>query len=336
MKNILWLGNPFFYEAVAKLDWNVHYCNFPGVRVFSWAELTQRAGFIPDVLVVSDKSRPPFAARIENFPCLTVFLCVDSHIHSWYPRYAQAFDLCAVSLRDHLPMFRDPASCLLDESRTLWSPPYAKDEDLPPVEPVDQAWDLLFVGKVDPESTPRRKAFLDALKTRVPGLVVQRGDYRELYPKAKVVLNIAERGDLNFRVFEAPGTGACMLTPEIGHGLSDLFTPDEDLVLYRFDDVEHAAEQTRRLLADPERRRGVAASGLARVNAAHRAAHRAQSFAEFITGRDRLIEQRLAAAKAVHADYLRLLYLHWASAVADENLRAAYLKLSRYAPGLEL
>ena len=112
MKQIIWVGNPFFHSALVEQGLRVHFQRLAEPCVLGWQELVDAAGFTPDAVVVADKSWPPFMARIENFPCLTAFYCVDSHIHGWHPVYAQAFDLCTVSLRDHAPRFAGPWSCL--------------------------------------------------------------------------------------------------------------------------------------------------------------------------------------------------------------------------------
>ena len=140
-------------------------------------------------------------------PCPTCFFCIDSHIHGWYADWAQAFDACAVSLKDHMPAFRQR----LPMERVVWLPPFAKDTDQPPASPPEPEFDLLFVGTVDPETTPGRVRFLDEVKARMHGREVRKGEYRELFHRARLVLNVAERGDLNYRVFEALGCGACLL-----------------------------------------------------------------------------------------------------------------------------
>lgn len=75
MQRILWLGSPFFGAELHAVGWqNVAMHNVGGDRVFGWEDLVRLAGFVPDVLVVGDNSRPPFVIGVENFPCLTVFL----------------------------------------------------------------------------------------------------------------------------------------------------------------------------------------------------------------------------------------------------------------------
>ncbi len=330
MKSIVWLGNPFFHKALASRVQRVHYFRLDSPRPISWSEILHQAGFAPDALVMADKSWPPVISRIENFPCLTVFFSVDSHIHGWHSVYAQAFDLCAVSLRDHIPRFHGP---WLDSSRVLWLPAYAKDEDIP-AGPAEMLHDLLFVGTVDVERTPGRMAFLERLGARMPGLAVRRGDYRRLFPQGKIVLNHAERGDLNFRVFEALGCGACLLTPKVGHGLTDLFEDGKDLFLYDPEDMDGLVGLVDRLLSDEGLRRRVAASGQAKVDQNHRARHRAGAFHDFLDAQDAsgLVRRRLEHAATIHDGALKLLYLHLAETVEFAPLRESYLDLSRFRP----
>ena len=70
MQRLLWIGSPFFCQSLRSCGWqDVALHNFEDARVFCWEELVRLAGFIPDVLVVADKSRPPFVLGMERFPC---------------------------------------------------------------------------------------------------------------------------------------------------------------------------------------------------------------------------------------------------------------------------
>lgn len=290
----------------------------PLQSVLDWEDVCSLAGFEPDALVYSDRSLPPPLAGVERFPCLTCFYAVDTHIHSWYPFYAQFFDCCAVSLRDHLPWFQ--GSDQLGE--TIWLPPFPADKDRPQPEAAPE-WDAVFVGKVDAETTPKRKAFLDEMERLAPGLVrVTRGSYAELFPRAKVVLNIAERGDLNFRVFEALACGACLLTPRIGHGQNEFFPPGECLEVYENLDAADAVGRLRELLADPDRRRGLAEAGHAEIERAHRRRHRVKSLAGLLRseGASRACNDRLRNPGRFALE-LGAFYLHWAVHLKDEACR---------------
>ncbi len=323
MHKLLWIGSPFFSSSLAQFGWEVVVHNFEEPHVYTWPDMVRlNNGVPPDVVVVADKSRPPFVLGMENFPCLTVFYCVDSHIHAWYPKYAQAFDVCLLSLRDDIQSF---SNMRLPRERLINTPAFAKMADQP--QEAEKIHDLLFVGKVDPDTMPGRFAFLYALKEHFPNLQVRRGNYRELYPTAHLVLNYAELGDLNFRVFEALGCGACLVTPMVGHGLTDFFTPGEDLFTYPPGDLPALVSLLEHLLTVPQLCAAVAASGLAKVNAAHRAEHRARSFTETINALParHIVEERLSHSEMIRQSYLRLIYLLWAEESHAPALRKAYV-----------
>jgi hypothetical protein len=295
------------------------------LAAFSWSDLVARAGWEPDVLVVADKSRLPFVLGVEDMPCLTVAYCVDTHIHSWLPWYAQAFDLCLASLRDHLGLFANKA---LTAEQIRWFPAFAKDDDRPGL--LGEEWDCLFVGTISADKTPKRVAFLRDLRALTPGLHAVRGDYRRLFPKGRVALNHCEAGDLNFRVFEALGCGACLLTPRIGHGLLDLFQDGVHLVTYEPDDVQDAARRIQALLANPIKRSLLRIAGLAAIDAGHRAKHRAKELSSLLRAypRPRIQERRQSAAR-IREQWLRVIYLHMAETEAHPLMREAYLKAAQ-------
>lgn len=333
---MVWLGHPFFSTRLPELGWRVIRPRYtPGAIYTPDNILALTDGAMPDMLFVADASVPPFVLGMERLPCLTAFYAVDAHIHSWYPLYAQAFDICLVGLRDYIDGF---CKGRLSAERVWWTPHYARDEDRPPALPPEPEWDALFVGTLNPALAPQRHAFISALQTRLPNFHVQKGRFTSLYPKARLVLNETARGELNFRVFEALGCGACLLTPDTGPPLTDLFTDGKELFLYPEHDVDAVLALARCLLAAPDLRRSVAAAGLAAVDAGHRASHRAADFstkiaALFANGEaESLIHNRLQAADLLHKEVLRLLYLHHAETVEQTRLRQIYLQAARQKP----
>jgi hypothetical protein len=226
----------------------------------------------------------------------------------------------------------------LSPRRVLWLPPFAEDryQPRPGAEEADgEDFDLLFVGTVDPETTPQRFDFLKRLEGAFPGLAVRRGDFTRLLPRARVALNIAERGDLNFRVFEALACGACLLTPRIKNGQDELFEDGVDFATYEADNEADCAAKARALLADDTLRQAHGRAGFARVDAAHRPRHRAQALAALLRqGFDEgLAARRLANPDRARISALRLLFLHWADncgdGCGDADLSARYLAEAR-------
>ncbi|WP_147819270.1 glycosyltransferase [Salidesulfovibrio onnuriiensis] len=322
-RKIVWSGNHYFRPAAEKLGLDITYVDQR--ETWDWQRVVDEAGFEPELFLYGDRSIEAPLLGIERFPCPTVFLCVDSHIHSWYPLYAQAFDFCSVSLKDHMPDFRGKR---LTRDRVLWLPPFARMADRP-VE-TEKQYDLLFVGNVGKDIFPVRTEFLEEVGNKFPGLAVKQGPYRELFPKGRLLLNIAERGDLNYRVFEALGCGGCLITPDIGHGQDELFTDGEDLFLYPPGDADALVELVQRLLPREDLCRTVAGNGFAKVDRAHRECHRARELADWLGSADLegAVRERLAQAGAIHDSFLRLLYLHWAEA-SGPALKARYLRAAR-------
>lgn len=328
LHKLFWIGSPFFSPALEAAGWQVQIWNFEDIAVYGWEDLVALAGWEPDVVVVADKSRPPFVLGIESFPCVTVFYCVDSHIHSYYPLYAQAFDVCLLSLKDHLPLF---AGKELSPDALWWFPPFAPDCPAPAQE--DFIWDCLFVGNVDTSTFNARADFMQRLGQEV-NLHIARGDFYELFPKGRILLNHCAAGDMNFRVFEALGCGGCLLSPAVGHGQGELFTENVHLVTYPSNDVAAAAAQARRLLADQERQQALRTSGLACIDAGHRAQHRAAAFThrihEWYAGEGKVasLRRRKEAPRLVQ-QWLRLPYMLFAEHLSQPLLQQAYVQAAQ-------
>ncbi len=268
---------------------------------------------------------------MENFPCFTIFYAVDTHIHSWYPYYAQGFDACLVSLKDDIPLFRDKT---LASKHVYWSPPFAKDDDVPKtIANEDKSWDCLFVGNVDAQTTPERQAFLENLQKYVP-IHITRGHYKDLFPQGKVILNYCEHGDLNFRNFEALACGSALLSPFIDNGFSEIFTSNVHLLSYDRHNIQDAVTKIKMLLTNEDKRNSLATKGFKLVDTAHRAKHRAKLLADFLheLGKDyqqQCIKKRRKYAADIRKQWLRAPYLLLAQTDIDDNFRKAYLDAAK-------
>lgn len=368
MKTLLWLGNPFFFPCLKDFlgvenadlggflqgPWRA-VCHYPAAEeLLTWQDCIAVAGAEPDMVIVGDTSRPPFVLGVEKFPCLTVLYAVDTHIHSWLPWYGQAFDICLVSLKDHLSFFRHK---MVPDERVLWSPPYALSTCMSaPLLYCNRAFaaekrplPCVFVGSTDANTMPLRHHFLQHLGALVPQLRVIQGYYSKYYPFARIVVNICEQGDLNFRNFESMGCGAALVTPAIGNGLNDLFEDGKHVKMYEIapfgapehprplDEIcaiavqaaESAAGQILQLLRDDDLRQTLARHGCEEVKRAHMAEHRVQSLVRLVQSLPPDVpKQRCAKAGFIRNECLKLVYLHWSETLPDA-MGEAYIKAAR-------
>lgn len=336
MQKILWLGQPYFAEELKLCGWDqLHIEPINEYKLFTWQELVAKAGFIPDVLIAADQSLPPAILGMENFPCFTIFYTVDDHIHSWHRLYAQGFDAVLVSLKDFLPQYEGPG---LSKDRIWWSPPFAREADRP-IPSIEKEWDCLFVGNIDQELMPKRAKFMKQLASALPTLQIRKGNYQQLFPKSKILINHADAGDLNFRVFEALGCGGCLVTPRIKNGLTDLFIDGEHLVEYTPEDVGDAVYRIEFLLNHPDVADHIRKMGHEEVNSHHRARHRAEALTDHlcdIAMQDvqNIIRSRSAQAESIRQNSLAITYLHWANELESPEQKQAFLAAAQGRYGL--
>tara|TARA_Y100001933_G_scaffold229108_1_gene245117 strand:- start:301 stop:1284 length:984 start_codon:yes stop_codon:yes gene_type:complete len=322
-KTVAWLGGEYFSSELEKFNYDVRKIIFYSPKVYTWEMICSEIGCEPDVVVYADASIPPPIAGVESFPCPTVFYCIDSHIHSWYPLYAQGFDMCAVSLKDHICHFKKKR---LKEKDLLWLPPYPIRNEHPPKESPAKELDVIFVGNVN-DTTPFRRDFLNEFSKGLESFAVKKGSFAQLFPTAHIVLNIAERGDLNFRVFEALACGACLLTPKIENGQETLFTDGFHFFTYELNNSEDALRVASFLLENKEVCRKVGENGNRIINSKHRPTNRAMLLVNHIESFEKKrIHDRLANQKQIKSNYTRLIYLHWAAILTNDAIKERYLQ----------
>ena len=208
----------------------------------------------PDLLlVVQDLEASTLAYGIEDVPAPRVYWAIDVHLNWYWQRwYARLFDAVLVAQKDWVPLFT------ADGLPARWLPWGAEDVFLDaPDGPRDL--DLAFVGTVDAGTRPKRAAAVECLRARF-GLRVFGATAAErldaaataaVYARSKIVFNESVLGDVNFRVFEAMGAGALLLTEAVGKGLTDLFTTG--VHLDTFEPATLVAQVERRLADDAGR-----------------------------------------------------------------------------------
>jgi hypothetical protein len=222
-------------------------------------------GARPDVLIIHDNSAPVGLIGLETLNIPIIFYSVDTHHHCELHRsLARVFDLTFVAQKDYIPQFE------AERLPVAWLPLWASEV----VEPLaEKTRGAVFVGTLNPKLNPDRVTFFDQLRAKVDMLCVT-GKWQEIFPQSEIVINQTVKGDLNFRVFEAMGAGALLLTERTPNGLFELFRENEHLVTYTKGDVAEAAYRIRALLADKALTRAIAARGRAAILAYHRARNR--------------------------------------------------------------
>ena len=237
--------------------------------------IDQLLSYVPhpvDTIVFHDDSGLPRILGLESCAATKVFYSVDAHHHhEWHASFAALFDLVLVAQKDYLKSFHY-------SDNKYWFPPWALFE----MEPLaEKTRDVVFRGNMDPKLHPKRKLFFDKLQELVP-VDASYGEFYEPYRSAKIVINQAVRGDLNFRVFEAMACGALLLTPSPTVGLEDLFTDGRDLVLYERDNFAVAAEKIRYFLSHEDERSRIAYSGWELVRSKHSNGARVDTLLELL------------------------------------------------------
>lgn len=299
MQNIIWIGEPYFAGELEACGFKRTHVISPGDSLYAWNDLTRLAGFVPDLVVVADTGGVPFVLGMENFPCLTMFYSVSSHIHAWHRLYAQGFDACLVSQGGDACHFNGP---FLNSSFVWHMPPFAANtaEDSACKRDID----CLYLTQ---PANPASLAFGERLCALAHGVTAIPGKPEELYPRARIaVINSGRQIGLEFATFEAMGMGACVVTPRVSHGLDRLFVDGEHLVLYKPNDPGDAAHHVNFLLEHPELVEYIAQKGKEEIERAHRPAHRAWNFTDHVFELATYDVQAIIAKRKARAETIRL------------------------------
>ncbi len=228
-------------------------------------------GFDPDVVIFHDNSSPFMITGLQKTKRPVVFYSVDAHHHHALHRYlAHLVDYTFVAQRDYIPNFEKLGATV--EWMPLWASRMAGPS-------IEKKYGAVFVGTLDPNLNPDRVAFFEALKRKADILCIT-GGWQEIFPKSEIVINQTVKGDLNFRVFEAMGSGVMLLTERAPNGLLDLFQDGKHLVCYQKGDVDQAAELIQKYLGNLSLCREIAAAGHEEIKTRHMACHRAARFLE--------------------------------------------------------
>jgi hypothetical protein len=217
-----WHALPF--QDVSFAGYDLMVCNFPSVL-----EGLRRLGLRADYFFPAcDPELAPFAARSDR---LVDVMFVGGYTRRHKQRAAMLEAVASLADKHSVALHLDRSRlCKLAESP---------------------------IGRLLPLAEHRRPLVVRSV-ARDP---IFGRDYYEALSSAKIVFNgsidmpSADRG--NMRCFEALGAGALLLTDEGNYpeGMSDGTT----MVTYR--SPEHAVEQIRALLGDPERRSSIARAG---------------------------------------------------------------------------
>ena len=227
--------------------------------------------FVPDLLIQQETLGPrTFIADLDVLPCPKVYWSIDTHLNSfWQQYYVRLFDLFCSTQKHWLPWFAQRGI-----STALWLPWHG-------VQRQRAAWDvrqegMAFVGRVTPER-PVRGWFLEWLGELGKIDVRQEfgfGPMLDLYDRSRIVPNESIFGEVNFRLFEAASCGCAVVNPAIC-GIEELFTPNEEVALYR--DGAELAAWVQRLQSDDLLTRSMGLRAWERVRREHLPAHRAQT-----------------------------------------------------------
>lgn len=257
-------------------------------------ELLRSRDFLPDLVFWCDACQPPWVFGFETLPAVTIGYSIDQYMHPWHVPYSAGFDAVFVAQKDYLPLFASPI-----DRPAAWMPLFCQPSRLPALDTVRDI-PVSFVGTLDGVVNARRRPFLEAFARRTP-LVVTTGDFVPVYGRSRLVLNQSAAGELNFRLFEAMACGAAVLTEETGNGLTELFTPGEELLTYPRGDALQAAVIARTALASPELD-AIAASGRRKTLARHTVTTRARHILETAT---RLAAEGAPAKRQTAKDRVR-------------------------------
>ncbi|MDQ7032905.1 MAG: glycosyltransferase [Desulfonauticus sp.] len=276
--------NSTLAPAFRRLGATVKELDLPG-GVIDLAKYPGVGEFAPDLIFQQESLGPrTLLVGLSKFFCPKFFWSIDTHLNFfWHKYYAKNFDLTFTTQPQLIPEFEREQikACIL--------PWYA-----PEVAFID--WDrrvhpLSFVGRLS-EHRPVRIKFVKLLKQTFPDFVfaedVAFEQMIKLYQQSKIVVNECIGGEINFRVFEATGSGSILLTPDLPF-FDAFFQPEREVIVF-----SHALELVDKIkfyLKKTLEAEKIAKNAYNRVQKEHLALHRASFVVSKIGEEKKVINQ---------------------------------------------
>jgi hypothetical protein len=266
---------PFFAESGHTVR-VVH----PASVVVDLPALPELEDFPPDLIIQQESlHRPVFLKNLEQLPCPTLFLSLDTHLNiHWQKYYMRLFDAVGtphVSFFTRMPARWTPKRLF---RLAMYGP------DLPWRPHAERIRPVGFAGLDNPETRPLRSRFLRILEplglTAVSGL--SRTEMLEFYRDTRIVPNEAIAFEVNFRLTEAAGAGACVLSPDIGPDQDELFTPDREIAVYG--DGQDMVDKLAFFLRRPDLAERIGRAAWEKTQARHLPRHRVQRVLDVAAG----------------------------------------------------
>jgi hypothetical protein len=248
----------------------------PASTVADIPALPELRDFTPDLIVQQESlHRPVFLKNLEQVPCPALFWSLDTHLNiHWQKYYLRLFNAVGTP---HVAFFaRMPAR---------WTPKRLFrlamfGPDLPWRPHAERTRATGFAGLDNPGTRPLRSRFLQILQplglTAVSGL--NQAEMLEFYRDTRIVPNEAIAFEVNFRLTEAAGAGACVLSPDIGPDQNELYAPDREIVVYG--DGQDMVEKLGFFLCRQDLSEKIGRAAWEKTQCRHLARHWAQSVLE--------------------------------------------------------
>jgi hypothetical protein len=257
--------------ALAALGHEVRIAH-PAAAVVDLPSLPELRDFRPDLVFQQESlHRPVFLKNLEQVPCPLLFWSLDTHLNIyWQKYYLRLFDVVGtphVSFFSRMPALWTPARLF---RLAMFAP------DLPWRPHAERTRPAGFAGRDNPETRPLRSRFLQIL--RPLGLTttdLHGKEMLEFYRDTRIVPNEAIAFEVNFRLMEAAGAGACVLSPDIGPDQNEIYAPDREIAVYGdgWDMLEKMAFFLRR----PDLSEKIGRAAWEKTQSLHLSRHRAQS-----------------------------------------------------------
>lgn len=191
--------------------------------------------FKPDRILFLDNSAPLYMKGLENIDIPMLFYSVDIHQHyTLHKLLNNVFDGMFVAMKDYVPRLNNEGY-----TNVKWLPLFATK--ICPLE-FEKKYNAVFVGTLNEKLNPDRVKFFRELE-KITDIYCTTGKWWEIFPKSHIVMNQTVKGDLNFRVFEAMGSGSLLLTEKSSNGLFDLFKDKVHMITYNKGDIYDAKEK---------------------------------------------------------------------------------------------